>query len=109
MPLAAAPVVQFADLVFPTPSGRIEIASAAAAADGHPALPQPWADTRPPAGLLRLLSPASQWMLNDTFTNDAKIAKRLGPADVALQPGGRVAARAARRRSGGGLRTPSAH
>jgi hypothetical protein len=48
MPLIRDPVVQFADLRFPTPSGRIEIASAAAEADGHPGIPQPWADARPP-------------------------------------------------------------
>ena len=86
MPLSAEPVVQFAELEFPTPSGRIEIASAAAEADGHPAVPQPWADKRPGKDLLRLLTPASQWMLNDTFTNDPKITKRLGPAEIALNP-----------------------
>ena len=63
----ATPVIQFADLRFPTPSGRIELASAAAAADGHPRLPQPWADERPADGSLRLLSPASAWTLNDTL------------------------------------------
>ncbi len=86
VPLAAEPIVQFADLEFPTPSGKIEIASAAAEADGHPALPQPWADARPAGELLRLLTPASQWMLNDTFTNDAKITRRLGAAEIALNP-----------------------
>ena len=50
------PRVQFAD-GFPTPSGRIEIASAAAEADGHPRLPEPSADEPPPPGWLRLLSP----------------------------------------------------
>ncbi len=86
VPLCADPVVQFAELDFPTPSGRIEIASAAAEADGHPVVPQPWADKRPGKDLLRLLTPASQWMLNDTFTNDPKITKRLGPAEIALNP-----------------------
>ncbi len=86
VPLTVEPVVQFAELEFPTPSGRIEIASAAAEADGHPVVPQPWADTRPGKDLLRLLTPASQWMLNDTFTNDPKITKRLGPAEIALNP-----------------------
>ena len=86
VPLTADPVMQFADLQFPTPSGRIEIASAAAEADGHPLLPQPWADARPEHHLLRLLTPASRWMLNDTFTNDTKISKRLGAAEIALNP-----------------------
>src|SRR5438270_6120464 len=49
------PHLQFADLRFPTPSGRIEIASASAEADGHPRLPQPFADPRPKPGRLRLL------------------------------------------------------
>ena len=40
----------------------------------------------PGKDLLRLLTPASQWMLNDTFTNDPKITKRLGPAEIALNP-----------------------
>jgi anaerobic selenocysteine-containing dehydrogenase len=86
VPLTADPVMQFEGLEFPTPSGRIEIASAAAEADGHPRVPQPWADARPAGDRMRLLTPASQWMLNDTFTNDPKITKRLGPAEIALNP-----------------------
>src|SRR3954454_7167050 len=86
VPLAAEPVVQFADLVFETASGRIEIASAAAEADGHPRLPQPWSDPRPSAGRLRLLSPASPWLLNDSFANDRKITKRIGRPSVTLHP-----------------------
>ena len=80
------PIVQFADLTFPTPSGRVEIASARAEADGHPRVPQPLADPRPSAGRLRLLSPASPWLLNDSFANVEKIAARLGPATVAVHP-----------------------
>jgi anaerobic selenocysteine-containing dehydrogenase len=80
------PTVQFADLSFPTPSGRIELASAAAEADGHPRLPVPFADDRPQNGRLRLLSPASPWMLNDSFANDPKIARRIGTATVAIHP-----------------------
>ena len=81
------PVVQFADLAFPTPSGRVEIASARAEADGHP--PRPAAARRLPAGRgrLRLLSPASGWLLNDSFANDAKIARRIGAATVDAAPG----------------------
>jgi anaerobic selenocysteine-containing dehydrogenase len=33
---------------------------------------------------LRLLSPATGWLLNDTFGNDPKIARRIGEAQVAL-------------------------
>ena len=83
--LFAEPRVQFAD-GFPTPSGRIEIASPAAEADGHPRLPEPIADGAPPPGWLRLLSPASPWLMNATFGNDRKLRKRIGPATVALHP-----------------------
>jgi anaerobic selenocysteine-containing dehydrogenase len=86
VPIAAEPVIQFADGRFPTPSGRVELASARAATDGLPRLPLPLADPRPADGRLRLLSPASPWLLNDSFANDAKIAKRMGPATVALHP-----------------------
>jgi anaerobic selenocysteine-containing dehydrogenase len=86
VPIAEKPLVQFADLRFPTPSGRVELASARAEADGRPRLPLPLADPRPRDGRLRLLSPASPWLLNDSFANDAKIAKRIGAATVALHP-----------------------
>jgi anaerobic selenocysteine-containing dehydrogenase len=86
VPIAEEPLVQVADRRFPTPSGRVELASARAEADGLPRLPLPLADPRPADGRLRLLSPASPWLLNDSFANDAKIAKRLGPATVALHP-----------------------
>jgi anaerobic selenocysteine-containing dehydrogenase len=80
------PVVQFAKLRFPTPSGRIEIASEAAAAAGLPRVPDPHADARPRQGRLRLLSPASPWILNDSFANDTKLTRRIGPAEVAMHP-----------------------
>jgi anaerobic selenocysteine-containing dehydrogenase len=80
------PVDQFADLAFPTPSGLIEIASDRAEAAGLPRTPLPLADTRPAGGRLRLLSPASSWLLNDSFGNDEKIVKRIGPATVTLHP-----------------------
>jgi GMP synthase-like glutamine amidotransferase len=86
VPIATEPIIQFADRRFPTPSGRVELASGTAEADGLPRLPLPLADPRPADGRLRLLSPASPWLLNDSFANDAKIAKRIGPATVALHP-----------------------
>ena len=86
VPIAAEAVVQFSDLRFPTPSGRIELVSSRAEADGLPPYPLPLADERPRKGRLRLLSPASPWLLNDSFANDKKIARRLGPASVALHP-----------------------
>jgi anaerobic selenocysteine-containing dehydrogenase len=80
------PVPQFGDLKFPTPSGKIEIASEAATADGHPRLPQPSADPRPQSGLFRLLSPASAWLMNSTYNSDPKVAEKLGAESVTLNP-----------------------
>ncbi len=84
--LDAEPRVQFPDLAFPTPSGKVELASAAAEADGHPRLAQPHADPRPPSGWLRLLTPASRWAVNHTFSNDPKLVRRAGPPTIALHP-----------------------
>ncbi|MCI0634856.1 MAG: molybdopterin-dependent oxidoreductase, partial [Actinobacteria bacterium] len=86
LPVAAETVVQFGDLDFPTPSGKIEIASDAAETDGHPRTPFPHADPRPREGRLRLLSPATPLLLNDSFANDPKLGRRLGPATVSLHP-----------------------
>ncbi len=80
------PVVQFAGGGFPTPSGRIELASAAAQADGHPRTPQPFADPHPGNGRLRLLSPASKWQLNDSYGNDANVIRARGEPTVHLHP-----------------------
>jgi anaerobic selenocysteine-containing dehydrogenase len=80
------PAVQFAEGVFPTPSGRIEVASATAAAEGLPRLPQCWSDPRPAGGHLRLLSPAHAWLLNTSFGNVRKIRERLGAATIVLHP-----------------------
>ena len=86
VPVSPQPRIQFADLVFPTPSGRIEIASTRAEADGHPRVPLPLADAMPADGRLRLLSPASSFTLNDSFANVAKLARRAGPPTVTLHP-----------------------
>ncbi len=84
--LYATPRMQFADRTFATPSGRIELASETAQANGQPRLPEPWHDQRPPSGRLRLLSPASPWAMNSSFANDPKIARKLGPPTVTLHP-----------------------
>jgi anaerobic selenocysteine-containing dehydrogenase len=86
VPIPSEPVPQFADLTFPTPSGKVELASAQAEADGHPRVPQPWADPRPVGGRLRLLSPASPWTLNDSFANAVRVGRQLGPASILLHP-----------------------
>jgi anaerobic selenocysteine-containing dehydrogenase len=80
------PVIRFADGKFPTPSGRIEIASPLAEANGHPRVPQPHADARPQDGQLRLLSPASEWLMNDSYGNDANVLRKIGPACIYLNP-----------------------
>jgi anaerobic selenocysteine-containing dehydrogenase len=82
----ATPIVQFSDLTFATPSGRIELASDRAQADGFPRVPQPWADRRPDQGRLRLLSPAHVWLLNTSFGNVSRITTRIGPATIVLHP-----------------------
>ena len=80
------PAVQFADLRFPTPSGHVELASEQAHADGHPRIPEPHADPRPCGGRLRLLTPASRWFLNASFSNEPRLERRRGPATVTLHP-----------------------
>ena len=84
--VAAEPRVQFDGLRFKTPSGKIELASERAERDGLPRHPLPLADARPSDGRLRLLTPASPWLMNDSFANDAKIARRLGAASIGLHP-----------------------
>jgi len=80
------PVIQFADLVFETPSGHIELASASAAEEGHPLLPDPDPDPLPRGDQLRLLSPASEWQLNASYGNDVNIRRKLGEPKVYIHP-----------------------
>jgi anaerobic selenocysteine-containing dehydrogenase len=86
VPYASAPVVPFSNLKFGTPSGKIEIVSERFAALGLPRAPIPHADKKPAAGKLRLLSPASAWLLNSSYSNDSRIEERLKRASVALHP-----------------------
>lgn len=83
---SADPVIQFRDLTFATPSGKIEIASQRFEAAGLPRTPQPWAEARPSGGRLRLLSPASRWLMNGSYSNVAKVRGLIGPAQVLLNP-----------------------
>jgi anaerobic selenocysteine-containing dehydrogenase len=82
----AEPLPQFADGKFPTGSGKIEIASAKAEAMGLPRTPLPHVDSRPIAGRLRLLSPASAWAMNTSYGNDAKNGEKLAAEGVVLHP-----------------------
>jgi anaerobic selenocysteine-containing dehydrogenase len=80
------PEVQFGGREFPTPSGRVELVSEAAERDGHGRLARPHADAAPVHGRLRLLSPATAWMLNASFSNEPKIARRAGELTVFVHP-----------------------
>ena len=79
-------IIFYEDLKFETDSGKIEIASARAEELGLPRVPQAWADEAAQDGSLRLLSPASNWRMNDSYANDPGIIKRAGPATVSLHP-----------------------
>ena len=85
-PLYPEPRIQFADLAFATPSGRIELASSTFEAQGLPRAPLPHADPPPGKGRLRILSPAGEWLMNSSYGNDKVIRRRLGPATVTLHP-----------------------
>lgn len=78
--------VPFAGGRFPTSSGKVEIASAAAVAAGAPLVPDRHADAQPPADMLRLLSPASAWTMNSSYANEPRIQVRLGAPTVTLHP-----------------------
>ena len=71
--LFAEPQLQFADLKFATPSGRIELASDRAVELGLPRVPTPHADERTKPGQLRIISPASPWQMNSSYGNDPVI------------------------------------
>lgn len=79
------PRMQFPNGI-PTPSGRIEIASETAEAQGLPRVPEPHADARPPAGRLRILSPASAWQMNSSYANDPGIQRQIGTIAVLVHP-----------------------
>jgi anaerobic selenocysteine-containing dehydrogenase len=49
-------------------------------------VPQPWADARPSGNRLRLLSPASRWMMNSSYSNVHKVRGLTDPAEVLLNP-----------------------
>src|SRR4029079_5050939 len=51
-----------------------------------PGAPFPAAETRPRDQELRLLSPASDWLMNSSFGNEPKILRQLGKRDIFLNP-----------------------
>jgi anaerobic selenocysteine-containing dehydrogenase len=86
VPVPKEPRIQFEDLKFSTPSGKIELTSSAAEADGHPRTPSPDADHKPKNGYLRLLSPSSSWALNSSFGNVSKIQSHASSATILMHP-----------------------
>ena len=80
------PVMQFPDLIFPTPSGKIELASSKAEADGFSRLPLPNVDCPAGLGKLRLITPASRWLMNGSYANDYGIKRKLGRPTVTINP-----------------------
>ena len=80
------------DHKFPTASGHIEIASAAAASDGHPRTPVPvLLDKESPVNpndgkLFRLLTPADEWHMNHSYDNEPRIRERTDPATITIHP-----------------------
>lgn len=86
IPWGNEPVVPFADGCFPTPSGKIEIASDRFTTAGLSAAPHPTADARPQSGRLRVLSPASPWLMNSSYGNDTRIRELQGRATVTVNP-----------------------
>ena len=84
--VADEPLILWSEGHFSTPSGKIEIASERAEADGLPRLPQATTDPEPKDGKLRLISPAANWLMNSSFGNDRNVLKMMGPATVTCHP-----------------------
>jgi len=80
------PAVQFERHDYRTASGRIELAGEAFLDAGLPRAPYPSAEARPTHGELRLLSPASEWLMNSSYGNDPKILRQLGDNQAFLHP-----------------------
>ena len=80
------PQIQFPDLAFPTPSGRIELANDAAVELGLPRAPTAHADEKSARGFLRIISPSSAWLMNSSYGNDPVIRQKLGSPSVLLHP-----------------------
>ena len=69
-----------------TSSGKIELTGSTFIDAGLPRAPFASAEARPAGGELRLLSPASKWLMNSSFGNDPKILKQLGEDEAFVHP-----------------------
>ncbi|RME73583.1 MAG: molybdopterin oxidoreductase family protein, partial [Chloroflexi bacterium] len=90
LPLALEPEVPFADLHFPTPSGKVELYASRLAADGLDPLPGWSAEAgEPPAandGRLWLLSGAAHHFVSSTFAGQPDLLAREGEPFVEIHP-----------------------
>ena len=85
-PISAEPMIPWADLQFPTPSGKIELASSSAEQQGQPRIAQATAAQSGNGNLLRLITPASDYRMNDSYANDPKLARNAGAPEVHIHP-----------------------
>ena len=85
-PISATTVIPWADLKFPTPSGKIELASATAEEQGLPRIPRTVTDQQPDGAQFRLITPASDYRMNDSYANDPTLARNAGEAEVYIHP-----------------------
>lgn len=86
MPWSEQPLIHYSDGVFPTASGKIDVASDNWLAAGLNKSPVAIADQPPKTHYLRLLSPADPFLMNFSYGNDDKIAMKIGNASVSTHP-----------------------
>ncbi len=89
-----APAVPFADGVFPTPSGRVELYSSSMAKAGLDPLPNFTPEPESPLGdrgvsdtfPLYLITPGAHHFLNSTFGNVPELQARQSPPSILVNP-----------------------
>ncbi len=79
-------IIPYSTLDFETPTGKIEIASNEAEKLGLPRTPLPLFEEQGDIDDWRLLSPASFWRMNDSYSNDINLSGRAGEAKVHINP-----------------------
>ena len=79
-------MIRWEDLAFPTPSGKIELASDIASHDGHSRIPLPEPLACPTRKRLRLLTLADEWHMNSSYDNDPCILERTREETLTLHP-----------------------
>ena len=84
--LGDSPFIFFDDLKFTTPSGKIEIESGQAEKLGSSAIPSAEIDPPITPGQFRLLTPASNHWMNDSYANDPHLLGIAGVPEVFVHP-----------------------